>query len=87
MEFHAIKLRIVEKMARKEFVGASTVAVDDVTNWLPSHAQGDAKDALNALERKGVVVTPRVGYVRLSSMENAVEWIESHDGDVPFNAR
>jgi len=84
-----IKLRIVEKMARKEFVGNSSVHKDDATNWVASHDQGRARELLDEMttDRDVPVVESARGHLRLTSMADAVEFIRDNDGDVPWNAR
>jgi hypothetical protein len=88
MDDTEIKLRIIEKMARKEFVGNSAVDRDDATNWLPSHDQGRARELIDEMTAdRGVPVVATVGgHLTLTSMADAVDWIRDNDGDVPWNA-
>lgn len=84
-----IKLRIIEKMARKEFVGNSTVHKQDATNWVASHDQGRARELIGEMTtaRDVPVVETARGYLKLTSMADAVDWIRENDGDVPWNAK
>lgn len=88
MDDRAIRNRIVEKLLRKRVVGSHKKRVDTVTNWLPSHDQGRGEQLLREMLRDPE--SPVEGYggsrdnVRLTSVEDAVEFLEEHDGDVPF---
>lgn len=88
MDDRAIRNRIVEKLLRKRVVGSHKKRVDTVTNWLPSHDQGSGEQLLREMLRDPN--SPVEGYggsrdnVRLTSVEDAVEFLKDHGGDVPF---
>lgn len=88
MDDRAIRNRIVEKLLRKRVVGSHKKRVDTVTNWLPSHDQGRGEQLLREMLRDPE--SPVEGYggsrdnVRLTSVEDAVEFLKERGGDVPF---
>mgnify|MGYP007039264825 CR=1 FL=1 len=77
-------------MLRNRVLGAHKLTVDTVVDrYLPSHAAGAGRDAVDAMLRDPT--SPIEGYggggrqnVRLVSADAAVEYLERHGGDVPF---
>lgn len=90
MDDQDIRNRIVAKMLRKRVIGAKKQQVDTVVSYsVPSHAEGRAKDLIN--EMLSDPTTPMEGYggshrqnIRLTSADDAVEYLKDNDGDVPF---
>lgn len=83
-----IRNRLVEKMLRKRIVGGKNRTVDAVVNMaLPSHQQGAGRDAIDEMVRAGKPIEQYGGQrdaIRLTSVEDAVEYLEENDGNVPF---
>lgn len=89
MDDQAVRNRIVRKLLRKRVVGGHKKQIDTVVNWLPSHAQGRARRLL--LDMVTARDAPIEAYgggsrenVRLSSVDDAVAYLERNGGDVPF---
>jgi hypothetical protein len=88
MDDSEVRNRIIEKLLRKRVVGSHKKRVDTVTNWLPSHAQGRGEQLIREMVTEPN--TPVEGYggsrdnIRLTSVADAVEYLEQHDGNVPF---
>lgn len=88
MDDQEIRNRVVNKMLRKRVVGSHKKQVDTVTNWLPSHAQGRGEQLVR--EMIADTGSPVEAYggsrdnVRLTSVADAVEYLERHGGDVPL---
>lgn len=81
--------RIVEKMLRKRNVGGKHRTVDAVVNMaLPSHQQGRGKTLIDELATDpSGPIEPYGGTrdaIRLTSVEDAVDYLEDNDGNVPF---
>lgn len=84
-----LKNKIVWYLARNQVTGAKNVTVDTVKNRasIPTHAQGDAEDAIRDLIRNPPPVQAYGGQrdaIQLTSLQDAVEYLEQHGGDVPF---
>lgn len=88
MDDPEIRNRIVEKLLRKRVVGSHKKRVDTVTNWLPSHAQGRGEQLIRDMIANSNAPLEAYGgsrdNVRLASVADAVEYLEQHDGNVPF---
>ena len=88
MEDPEIRNRVVEKLLRKRVVGSHKKRVDTVTNWLPSHAQGRGEQLIREMLADRNAPLEAYGgsrdNVRLTSVSDAVEYLETHDGNVPF---
>lgn len=90
MDDQGIKNQIVGKLLRKRVVGGKKQQIDTVINYsLPSHEQGRGKEVIE--EMLGDASTPIEGYggghrsnIRLTSVEDAVQYLDDHGGDVPF---
>lgn len=86
-----LRVKIVEKLARKPVVGAHKKQVDTVKNWFATSDQGRAEDLIREMIRDPEA--PLEGYggsrdnVRLTSVENAKEFIEERGGDLPWGLR
>lgn len=83
-----IKNRLVEKLLRKRVVGGRNMTIDAVVNMaLPSHQQGAGKGAIEALLAAGKPIERYGGQreaIRLTSVADAVEYLEENEGNVPF---
>jgi len=84
-----IQNRIVEKLLRNRIIGNHKIRVDTAVNrYLPSHEQGRGKELIREMIRDPT--GPIEGYggsrdnIRLTSKEDAVEFLKSNDGNVPF---
>lgn len=83
-----IRNRIVEKMLRQRIVGGKNRTIDTVVNVaLPSHEQGAGKRAIDGMIAAGMPIE-RYGAqrdaIRLTSVEDAVAYLEKNDANVPF---
>lgn len=83
-----LKVTIVYKLAQKRTTGSNKVTIDTAKNWVQSHNQGDAEDAIEELVSNPAAPVERYGgsrnNIRLSSMDAAKEFILDNDGDLPF---
>ena len=90
MEEQDIRNRIVRKMLRKQIVGNHKKQIDSIVNMcLPSHEQGWGKELLEAMATDPDSPVERYGgghrqNVRLTSVEDAVDYLTQNGGDVPF---
>ena len=90
MEDQDIKNRIVRNMLRKQIVGNHKKQIDSIVNMcLPSHEQGRGKKLLEAMVTDPHSPVERYGgghrqNVRLTSVEDAVDYLKQNGGDVPF---
>lgn len=90
MDDQRIRNQIVGKMLRKRVIGGKKQQIDTVVNYsLPSHEQGRGKQLLEGMLRDPDA--PIEGYggghrsnIHLSSVEDAVQYLEENGGDVPF---
>lgn len=90
MSDRAIRNRIVEKMLRKRIVGSNNRTIDAVVNMaLPSSDQGRGKQLIDDMIADPMGPIQRYGGQRqaitLTSVEDAVDFLKSNDGNVPFN--
>lgn len=83
-----LRNRIVEKMLRSRIVGSKNRTIDAVVNMaLPSHLQGAGKRAIDEMVAAGKPIERYGGQrdaIRLTSVEDAVEYLEENGGNVPF---
>lgn len=84
-----IKNRIVEKLLRSKVLGSKKIRVDTAVNrHLPSHEQGRGKEVIREMIRDPDGAIEGYGgsrdNIRLTSKEDAVEFLKSNDGNVPF---
>jgi len=90
MEDQEIKNQIVAKMLRKRVIGGKKQQIDTVVGYsVPTHAEGRAKTLIEEMLADGN--TPIEGYggghrqnIRLTSADDAVEYLRDNNGDVPF---
>lgn len=84
-----IRNRIIEKMLRKRIVGGKNRTIDSVVNMtLPSHEQGQGRQLIDDMLADPTAPIERYGgtrdAIRLTSVEDAVEYLKANDGNVPF---
>ncbi|WP_135666564.1 hypothetical protein [Halorhabdus rudnickae] len=89
MDNQDIKNRIVRKMLRNRVVGDHKKQIDTVVGWaVPSHAEGQAKTLIDEMVSGSEPVEQYGGgareNIRLTSVEDAVEYLKDNGGDVPF---
>lgn len=88
-----LKVKIVWYLARNKVTGSHNWTVDTVKNraGIPTHAAGDAEMAIRELVRDpGAPVEAYGGQrdaIRLTSIGDAVDYLEEHGGDVPFRLK
>mgnify|MGYP007124892981 CR=1 FL=1 len=88
-----LTVKIVRYLARNNVTGGHNRTVDTVKNraGIPTHAQGDAEEIIRELIRDPDA--PIKAYdgqrdsIRLTSISDAVEFIENHGGDVLFGLK
>lgn len=90
MDDQEIRNRLVEKLLRSRTTGSNKQSVDTVVSkYLPSHEEGRGKQLLEEMTTDPTApVEPYGGghreNVRLTSLEDAVDYLERNDGNVPF---
>lgn len=84
-----IKLKIVTKLVRENVTGKKKMTVTTATKAVATHDRGRAKELID--DMLSDPTRPIEGYgggaranIRLTSIQDGVEFIEDHDGDVPF---
>lgn len=85
-----LKVKLVRKLASKRVIGGHKKQVDTVKNWVATDEQGDAEDILRDMVRDPHAPVERYGgrdAIRLTSMEDAKEFIKDHGGDLPWGLR
>ena len=91
MDDQQIKNRIVEKMLRDgPITGSNKTTIDTaVDNYLPSHEQGRGKTLIDDMLKNRDA--PIEGYggggrqnIRLTGVDEAVEYLKANGGNVPF---
>lgn len=86
-----LRVKIVQKLARKKVVGGHKKQVDTVKNWFATSDQGQVEDLIRDMIRDPDA--PLEGYggsrdnVRLTSMQAAKQYITDHGGDLPWGLR
>ena len=86
-----LKCKVVETLLRKRITGGKKISIDSLLNY--AVRDSDAGRARRLLEDemipRGEASIERYGgghreNVRLGSVDDAVEFLERHDGEVPF---
>lgn len=87
-----VKCRIVEKLLRNQVIGKKTLPVSAVADrYLASHDVGRGRELIeNEMVPQNEAGIERVGggarnTIRISDTERAVKFLETHDGNVPWN--
>jgi hypothetical protein len=90
-EDRKLRIKIVRKLASKRVVGGHKKQVDTVKNWVATSDQGRAEDLIREMVRDPDA--PLEGYggsrdnVRLTSIEDAKQYIKEHGGELPWGLR
>lgn len=90
MEDQEIRNHIVAKMLRKRVIGDKKQQITTVVGYsLPTHAQGRGEELIT--EMLSDPSAPIEGYggshrknIRLTSADDAVDYLKDNGGDVPF---
>lgn len=89
-----IKIRIVEKLLRNGVVGNHTMPIDAVADrYVASHNIGRARclieDEMVPQAEAGIVKIGggARGTITIDNVGIAVDYLEEHDGNIPFNVR
>lgn len=91
MSDDALRVKVVQKLARKRVVGGHKTEVDTVKNWFATTDQGRVEDPIREMIRDPEV--PLEGYggsrddVRLTSIDAAKAFIRERGGDLPWGLR
>lgn len=86
-----LRVKIVQKLARKKVVGGHKKRVDTVKNWFAASDQGRVEAELRELVRDPNA--PVEGYggsrdnVRLTAIADAKRYIREHGGEIPWGLR
>lgn len=93
-EKQKIKNRIVEKLLRNEVIRGHTMPVDAIADrYVSSHNIGRARrligDEMVPQAEAGIVKVGggARGTITIDDVEAAIDYLEDHDGNVPFNIR
>lgn len=87
-----MRKRIIEKLLRKHSVGGNSTSIDQVAAWFPSHQRSIVQETVEELlhdpespveEASSTAVTN----IRLRNVEDAVEYLQSRNGEVPWGFR
>lgn len=87
----ALRVKVVKQLARKKVVGNHKKQVDTVKNWFATSDQGRVEDLIR--EMISDPTAPLEGYggsrdnVRLTSIEDAKEYIVENGGELPWGLR
>lgn len=85
------RVKIVKKLARKKVVGTHKKQVETVKNWFATDEQGRTEETIHEMIRDPDA--PLQGYggsrdnVRLTSIEDAKDFIREHGGELPWGLR
>ncbi|ELY91428.1 hypothetical protein [Natrialba taiwanensis] len=84
-----LKNKVVYYLVRNDVTGGHNMTVDQVKSnaAIPTHAEGDAEDAIRDLIRNPPPVQAYGGQrdaITLTSLPDGVEYLKDHGGDVPF---
>ncbi|PSP39006.1 hypothetical protein BRD20_05770 [Halobacteriales archaeon SW_8_65_20] len=86
-----LRVKIVQKLARKKVVGSHKKQVDTVKNWVATSEQGRAEELLREMMTDPEAPLERYGgsrdNVRLSSIEAAKQYIRDHGGELPWGLK
>lgn len=90
MDDQEIRNRIIEKLLRNKVTGNKKIQVTTaVSRYLPSHEEGRGKQLIDEMiADPDAPIEPYGGghreNIRISDTSDAVEYLEAHDGNVPF---
>jgi hypothetical protein len=87
----ALRVKVIKQLARKKVVGNHKKQVDTVKNWFATSDQGRVENLIR--EMISDPSAPLVGYGgsrdngRLTSIEDAKEYIVENGGELPWGLR
>jgi hypothetical protein len=90
MEDQDLRNRAVQKMLRKDVTGGHKKQIDTVVRWAAaSHDRGRCRQLIEDMVSDPDAPIEAYGgghreNIRLTSAEDAVAYLESHGGNVPF---
>lgn len=90
MDDREVRNRIVEKLLRSRTTGSKKQSIDTVvSNYLPSHEEGRGKRLIAEMITNPEAPIEAYGgghreNVRLTSVEDATEYLRDNGGNVPF---
>lgn len=85
-----LALKMVDYLVSHKVTGNHKKSRDTIINYsgLPSHAEGDAREVLDKMARNPPPIEQYGGghreNVRLTSIQDGVDFIEDHGGDPPW---
>lgn len=83
-----LRCKIVRKLVRNRVTGAHKKTVDTAKNWVATSDQGRAEELIREMIRDpDSPIEPYGGSrdnIRLTSIPDGVEWLQSNDCDIPF---
>lgn len=83
-----ILCKVMYKMVRQPVTGSNKVTVDTAASWVATHDRGRAEDLIREMIRDPESPIEAYGgsrdNIRLRSVQAGVDFLEEHDGDVPF---
>jgi hypothetical protein len=86
-----LKVKIVKKLASKQVTGRHKKDIDTVTDWgFASHNEGKVKDLLEEMATDPNAPVEKYGgrdTVRLSSIQDAKDYIKENGGELPWGLR
>jgi hypothetical protein len=86
-----LKVKIVRKLASNEVTGDHKKQIDTITGWgFASHNRGRVKQLLDDLSRDPEAPVEKYGgrdAVRLTSIQDAKDYIKQHGGELPWGLR
>lgn len=89
MSRQGLKNKVVSKLLRKRVIGNKKRSVDTIKNWFSSSDQGDVKEVIEELATDPSSPVFKYGggareNVRLTGAQEAVEYLDENDGEIPF---
>ncbi len=83
-----IRCKIMFRMVRNNITGNHKVTVDTATTWVATHDRGRAEDLIREMVRDPVApIEPYGGSrdnIRLTSIQDGVQFLKENDCDIPF---
>lgn len=86
-----LRIKVLKKMIRKGITGNHKVTVDTAKTWVATHDRGRAEGQIRAMVSDPEAPVEAYGgsrdNVRLTSVDEAVEYIKDLGGDPPWFGR
>jgi hypothetical protein len=86
-----LKVKVVKKLATNNVTGGHKKQIDTVKGWgFASHNKGKVGDIIEELARDPDAPVEKYGgrdVVRLTSIQEAKEYIKEHGGELPWGLR